>query len=185
MLPGSQGAGDAGFIQGKAAVHMPCCYASRFARNTRGQNLDWGFVTMPRGTLSSLDVSPVIMGVAKTSKQRNEAWDLVKFMDETSRLAGAEERIPAVLPDMMPWVKQNFAEFPAANAEMLVEGMRVAKALEPLRYHPLWQKIVTEQIDPAWRDVLEQKKTIVDTLKALKPQIQLIVDDHARTRAKK
>ena len=140
---------------------------------------------MPKGTVSSLDVSPVIMGVAKTSKQRNEAWDLVKFMDETSRLAGAEERIPAVLPDMLPWVKQNFAEFPAANAEMLVEGMRVAKALEPLRYHPQWQKMVTEQINPAWTDVLEQKKTIVDTLRALKPQLQLIVDDHARARAQK
>jgi len=139
VSPGAtSGSGDKAFLEGKAAVALPCCYASRFARSTKGTGVDWAFTTMPRGTVSSLDVSPVVMGLAKVSKQRSEAWDLMKFMDDKSRLAAAEERIPAVLPDMTPWVKQNFAEFPDSKAEMLVEGMKTAKALEPLRYHAQW-----------------------------------------------
>jgi ABC-type glycerol-3-phosphate transport system substrate-binding protein len=173
------------FQNGKAGISMPCCAALNFARSTRGLNLEWGFVTMPKGSQSSLDVSPVIMGIAKTSKARNEAWDLVKFFDDKSRLAGLEDRMPGVLPDMSPWVKQNFAEWPQSNAEMLVEGMKAAKPLEPLRYHPQWQKIAQEVIDPAWKDVTDQKTSLLDAVKAAKSRIQNIVDDHARSRAGK
>lgn len=185
LSPGvSTGSGDNAFLQGKAAVALPCCYASRFARSTKGTGVELGFVTFPKGTVSSLDVSPVVMGVAKASKQRNEAWDFMKFTDDKSRLAAAEERIPAVLPDMMPWVKQNFTEFPDSKAEMLVEGMRVAKPLEPLRYHPQWQKMSTDVLEPAWKEVMDQKRTVADMLKSVKPLLQTIVDDHARARKK-
>jgi multiple sugar transport system substrate-binding protein len=177
------GAGNA-FLNGKAGISMPCCAALNFARQTRGLNLEWGFITMPKGTVSSLDVSPVVMGLAKTSKQRNEAWDFLKFLDDKSRLAAVEDRMPGVLPDMMPWIKQNFAEWPDSKAEMLAEGMRVAKPLEPLRYHPQWQKIAQEILDPAWRDIREQKRTFTEVLRASKPLIQNIVDEHARSRGK-
>ncbi|HEU5317932.1 MAG TPA: extracellular solute-binding protein [Chloroflexota bacterium] len=185
ISPGvTSGSGDNAFLQGKASVALPCCYASRFARSTKGTGVEFGFVTFPKGAVSSLDVSPVIMGVAKASKQRNEAWDFLKFNDDKSRLAAVEERIPGVLPDMLPWVKQNFAEFPDSKAEMLVEGMRVAKPLEPLRYHPQWQKMATEVIDPMWKEITDQKRTAVDALRAAKPLLQTIVDDHARARKK-
>lgn len=180
----STGTGERAFLEGKAAVHLPCCFASRFARNTKGSGVEWAFITMPKGTVSTLDVSPVVMGVAKTSKQRNAAWDLMKFMDDTSRLAAAEERIPGVLPDMTPWVKQSFGEFPNSKAEILVEGMRVAKGLEPLRYHPQWQKMWQEVLDPAWKEVMGQQKGMVDMLRGVKPQLQNIVDEHARSRRK-
>ncbi|HET7771619.1 MAG TPA: extracellular solute-binding protein [Chloroflexota bacterium] len=185
ITPGvTSGSGDNAFFQGKAAVALPCCYASRFARSTKGTGVELGFITFPKGTVSTLDVSPVVMGIAKVTKQRNEAWDFMKFMDDKSRLAAAEERIPAVLPDMLPWVKQNFAEFPDSKAEMIVEGMRVAKPLEPLRYHPQWQKIDAEVLAPAWKEVMEQKRTGTDMLKAVKPLLQNIVDEHARSRRK-
>ncbi|MBI3973062.1 MAG: extracellular solute-binding protein [Chloroflexi bacterium] len=179
----SLGSGNA-FLNGKAAVDMPCCYAARFAKNTKGPNIEWAFITMPKGTVSSLDVSPVIMGLAKSSKQRNEAWEFLKFLDDKSRLAAVEDRIPAVIPDIMPWIKQNFAEWPDSRAEMLAEGMRVAKPLEPLRYHPQWQRIVQEVLDPGWKEVREQTKTMTDMLRASKPLIQNIVDEHARSRRK-
>ena len=185
ITPGvTSGSGDNAFLQGKAAVALPCCYASRFARSTKGTGVEWGFVAMPKGAVSSLDVSPVVMGIAKASKQREDAWDFMKFLDDKSRLAAAEERIPAVLPDMLPWVKQNFAEFPDSKAEMIVEGMRIAKPLEPLRYHPQWQKMSTEILEPGWKEVLEQKRTATDMLKAVKPLLQAVVDDHARSRKK-
>jgi ABC-type glycerol-3-phosphate transport system substrate-binding protein len=185
LSPGvSTGSGDNAFLQGKAAVALPCCYASRFARSTKGTGVDFGFITMPKGTHSSLDVSPVVMGLAKASKQRNEAWDFLKFNDDTSRLAAVEERIPGVLPDMTPWVKQNFAEFPDSKADMLVEGMKRALPLEPLRYHPQWQKMSTDVLEPAWKEVMDQKRTVADMLKGVKPLLQQIVDDHARARKK-
>jgi hypothetical protein len=124
------------------------------------------------------------MGVAKASKARGDAWELAKFLDDRSQLALLEERIPGVLPDMTAWVKQNFAEWPTSNAEMLVEGMKRAQPLEPLRYHPLWQKMVTEVIDPAEKEFMAQTKPIADILRGAKPMLQKIVDDHARSRQK-
>jgi ABC-type glycerol-3-phosphate transport system substrate-binding protein len=183
--PGADlGSGNA-FLAGKAAVTMPCCAALTFARSTRGSNVEWGLTTMPRGTVSSLDVSPVIMGLAKTSAHRDAAWDFLRFLDEGSRLAAVEERMPGVLPDMLPWIRQNFAEWPQANAEMLAEGMKVAKPLEPLRYHPQWQKMAQEVLDPTWKDVLGQTRGLLDAVRAAKPLLQNIVDEHARARAAK
>jgi ABC-type glycerol-3-phosphate transport system substrate-binding protein len=182
--PGANLAYEDAFLQGKAAVHMHGTAVLTLARKTKGPNVEWGFVTMPKGTVASLDVSPIIMGVGKPSKQRADAWDLVKFLDDGSRLAILEDRIPGVLPDMAAWIKQNFSEWPSSNAEMLVEGMKTAKPLESLRYHPLWQKMVTEIIDPAEKDFLSQAKTITEILRSSKPLLQKIVDDHARSRQK-
>ena len=170
------------FTTGKAAVAMPCCAALSFARSTRGANIEWAFVTMPRGNTSTLDVSPVVMGIGKLSKQKEAAWELVKFFDGESRLAAVDERMPAVLGDMLSWIKTNFSEWPDARAEMLAEGMRIAKPLEPLRYHAQWQKMAQEVIDPGYDDILAQKRSMVDFLKSAKPLLQNIVDDHARTR---
>jgi ABC-type glycerol-3-phosphate transport system substrate-binding protein len=182
--PGSTLDAGKAFVSGQAAVAMPCCAALTFARSTRGANIDWGFVTMPRGTVSTLDVSPVVMGIGKLSKQKDAAWEFLKFGDDKSRLAGLEERMPAVLQDMLPWIKANFGEWPDSRAEMLAEGMRVAKPLEPLRYHAQWQKMAQEVIDPGWTDILAQKRSLVDFLRSAKPQLQNIVDDHARARGK-
>jgi ABC-type glycerol-3-phosphate transport system substrate-binding protein len=182
--PGANlGTGNA-FLTGKAAVNMPCCAALNFARSTRGQNIEWAFITMPRGTVSTLDVSPVVMGIAKTSKQKEAAWEFLKYVDDKSRLAVLEDRMPGVLPDMLPWIKSNFAEWPDSRAEMLAEGMKVAKPLEPLRYHAQWQKMAQEVIDPGWADILAQRRSMVDFLRAAKPMLQNIVDDHARARGK-
>jgi hypothetical protein len=62
--------------------------------------------------------------------------------------------------------------------------MKIAKALEPLRYHAQWQKMAQEVLDPAWRDVLDQKRGIVEVLRAVKPLLQNIVDEHARSRGR-
>jgi ABC-type glycerol-3-phosphate transport system substrate-binding protein len=185
LSPGvTTGSDDEAFLRGKAAVVLPCCHAPRFARSTVGTGVEWAFTTMPKGTVSSLDVSPVVMGLAKASRERDEAWELMKFMDDGSRLAAAEERAPAVLPDVPAWVKRSFAEFPDAHAEMLVEGMRVARPLEPLRYHPRWQTMSAEVLEPAWQEVMERKRTAPEMLRAVKPRLQAIVDDHARARGK-
>jgi ABC-type glycerol-3-phosphate transport system substrate-binding protein len=124
------------------------------------------------------------MGIGKLSKQKDAAWEFLKYVDDKSRLAGLEERTPAVLQDMLPWIKTNFGEGPDSRAEMLAEGMRVAKPLEPLRYHAQWQKMAQEVIDPGWADILAQKRSLVDFLRAAKPMLQNIVDDHARARGK-
>jgi len=41
-----------------------------------------------------------------------------------------------------------------------------------------------EILEPAWKEVMEQKKSVTDMLKAVKPQLQAVVDDHARSRRK-
>ena len=41
-----------------------------------------------------------------------------------------------------------------------------------------------EVIDPGWADILAQRRSMVDFLRAAKPMLQNIVDDHARARGK-
>ena len=61
--------------------------------------------------------------------------------------------------------------------------MKVAKPLEPLRYHAQWQKMAQEVIDPGWADILAQRQH-GGLPAAAKPMLQNIVDDHARARGK-
>lgn len=179
----SLGPGNA-FLNGKAGIHMRCCAALVLAKETRGTGIEWAFITMPKGTVSSLDLAATVMGMAKASKQRAEAWELLKFLDEKSRLAALEDRMPAVLPDVLPWITQHFAEWPDTRAEMLADGAKVAKPLEPIRLHPQWQKMWQEVLDPGWKEVTAQKKSMTDMLRASKPLLQQIVDEHARSRRK-
>lgn len=172
------------FTGGKAATTMPCCSPLRFAKTTQGLNIDWAFMAAPKGTVSTLDTSPSRMGMARLSKQRNAAWTFLKFLDEKGRLATMEDRMPAALPDIAQWLKVNFAPWPTAGAEMLVEGVKVAKPEEAIVSHPQWQKMSQDVLAPGWKDVLAQKVTTTDFLRTVKPVLQQIVDEHERTRRK-
>ncbi|HEU5315379.1 MAG TPA: hypothetical protein VFX49_04675 [Chloroflexota bacterium] len=130
-------------------------------------------------------MSPSRMGMAKASKQRNAAWTFLRFLDEKGRLATMEDRMPAAPPDVSRWVKLDFAPWPNASADLLVDGVKVAKSEEAIVSHPQWQQMSQELLAPGWRDVLAQKQlTTTDFLRTVKPVLQQMVDDHERSRRK-
>jgi ABC-type glycerol-3-phosphate transport system substrate-binding protein len=129
---------------------------------------------------ASLDVGGITATIAKTTKNREEAWAFVRFLDEKSRMATAELRVPVSLADAAAWVKDNFAAWPNSNAGAILEGIRLAKAQEPLLRHPQWQTISQEVLNPGWPAILAQAKGLTQFLREVKQPLQRIVDEHNR-----
>ena len=180
--PGTDlGAGDP-FYNTRAGMSMVCCAALGFVEKISG--FDWAFAPMPRGKVASYDMSPTVMGMAKPSKQREASWEFIKFLADKATLANTERRMPATLPDLDGWIKSTFGAWPNSRAQVLADGARIARPLEPLRLHPKWAPMSSEILEPAWKDVLAQKIAIPDMLRNVKPQLQRMIDDFEQTRRK-
>jgi multiple sugar transport system substrate-binding protein len=176
--PGADlGAGDA-FLNGKAAVQVLGAAPLGYVRRIQG--IDWAFTTMPKGRTASADITAVVLGLAKSAKNPQEAWEFLKFLDDRSRMATLDERVPTILSDAANWTKENFAQWPDCNANTLIEGIKVARPQEPAIRHPQWAKMASEVFTPGWSDILAQRKAMVEVLKEAKPRLQQILDDHAR-----
>jgi ABC-type glycerol-3-phosphate transport system substrate-binding protein len=176
--PGADlGAGDA-FLNGKAAVQVLGAAPLGYVRRIQG--IDWAFTTMPKGKTASADITAVVLGLAKSSKNPPEAWAFLKFLDEKSRMATLDERVPTILADATNWTKENFAQWPNCNPNTLIEGIKAARPQEPAIRHPQWAAMNSEVFTPGWNDVIGQKKGMVEVLKEAKPRLQQILDDHAR-----
>ena len=97
------GGGDP-FLTGKAAVTTlgaaPLGYVKRI------EGLDWSFTTMPKGRSASADLTAVVLGLAKTSKRPPEAWAFMKFLDDKSRMATLDDRVPTILADAADWTRR-------------------------------------------------------------------------------
>ena len=177
--PGAElGAGDA-FLTGKAAMTQrggggPLAYVKGI------QGIDWAFAPMPKGKSASADITAVAMGLAKTSKNPQEAWSFLKFLDDKSRMAGLEDRVPTILADAANWAKEAFAPWPNCNANTFMEGLKVSRPQEPAIRHPQWSAMSTEVFNPGWNDIVAGKKGMVEFLREAKPRIQQILDEHAR-----
>lgn len=182
--PGADlGSGDA-FLNGKAGIALPCCSALDYAKKIP-PGIDWGFVTMPKGKSSTLELSVVVMALGKSARDRTEAWEFLKFLDDKSRLATMENRTPTLLPDMPGWIREKFALWPTSNAAMLAEGYRNARRSDAFGFHPERPKMVQQVLDPGWKEVMAQNISVVEFLRQAKPRLQLIVDEYARRRPKR
>lgn len=176
--PGADlGSGDP-FLNGKAAVTTlgaaPLGYVKRI------QGIDWSFTTMPKGKSASADLTAVVLGLAKTSKNPPEAWAFLKFLDDKSRMATLDDRVPTILADAANWTKENFAAWPNSNPNTLIDGIRVSRPQEPAIRHPQWAKMSQEVLTPGWQEIIAQRKSIVEFLREAKPRLQQIVDEHLR-----
>lgn len=180
--PGADmGTGDP-FYAGKAGIAFSGTAALRYVEQISG--IDWAFAPMPRGKITSYDLAPTVMGIGKLSKLRDPAWEFLKFLNDKAALANVERRMPATLPDLDGWAKTNFASWPNSRVQVLVEGARQATALEPLRLHAKWAPMSSEILEPAWKDVVAQKTTIPDMIRAVKPLLQRMIDDFQQSRGK-
>jgi hypothetical protein len=65
---------------------------------------------------------------------------------------------------------------------VLTDGARLARPLEPLRLHPTWAPMSSEVLEPAWKDVLDQKTAIPDMIRNVKPLLRRMLGDFERTR---
>jgi multiple sugar transport system substrate-binding protein len=169
----ASGKGDP-FYAGLAAMTAPCCSALSYA-NSMPAAIDWGFAPMPKGTVSTPDVQAVIGGLGTLGKEREAGWSLLMYLMDKSRLANAVLRQPAIPSDVATWVDNDFKQWPNSNAKnVIVEGTKIAGAIDPIRFHPKYNQMSTSIIAPAWTAMMKGTETAQQALTRINGPLQTL-----------
>lgn len=163
------------FFLGKAAIAITApnnLLSTYFGSNGLAETVA---VPLPRVKASVPDVNTHKLGIIRGSKLPADSWDLIKFFNEGSRLARASDRIPAVLKDIEPTVRERLQPFPHVDAKVV---------LRALENHPPQIGLgnlrngdeMLGVINPAMNDLVAGKEAPVPLLTRLKPTLQAIYD---------
>lgn len=174
--PGANLGGGDPFVNGKAGVTVRCCAIPPYTEQLT--SIDWAFVPFPRGKTASPDIQAVIAGIGSQARNPGEGWKFVQFLLEKSRLAEAEKRQPAIIDDVEPYARRHWASLPDSRWQVFVEGTRIAKRVDPIRYHPMWQSMANDVITPTMTAVNRGEKGVVEALREMRPALQRIVDEY-------
>ncbi|MDQ3699915.1 MAG: extracellular solute-binding protein [Chloroflexota bacterium] len=173
--PGADlGSGNA-FLNGKQAMHVICCGPLAFVRQIKPTGIDWGFAPMPKIKYSSPDFQSVLTLLPKSSQNPDHGWELFKYLIEDARLGTVEERVPGVLEDAGDWAKTSFAEYPNARAQVLVDGIKFARPVDKVKYHPASAELYTTA-RPLVEGMYAGKETVKQAFTTLHQQFQAILD---------
>ena len=173
--PGTDlGSGNA-FLNGTQAMHVICCGPLAFARQLKPTGIDWGFAPMPKITHSSPDFQSVLTLLPKNGQHPDHGWELFKYLIEDARLGTLEERVPAVLEDAGEWARTSFAEYPNARAQVLVDGIKFARPVDKIKYHPATTELYATA-KPVVEGMYAGKETVKQAFGTLHQQFQAILD---------
>jgi multiple sugar transport system substrate-binding protein len=170
------------FYNGKTAMTTACCSAPTFT-TAISAGIDWGFAPLPKGKYATPDVAPTIAGLPTLGKERDVGWTLLRYLLENARLATMQKRQPPTPKDVATWVQATYKDQPTVRAQVIVDGVKIAKAADRIRYHARTSQMETEIIAPAWTAMLAGSETAVQALRRIKPPLQAIVDAHRATRS--
>lgn len=172
--PGADlGSGNA-FHNAKAAITTACCSAPNFTQQIP-EGIDWAFAPLPKGKISTPDVQPTIAGLPSLGKEREVGWSLLQFLLDKSRLANLQKRQPAVPKDVETWVEASYNDRPGVRTQVIVDGTKIARAIDPIRFHPRYNEMNKDIIMPAWQEMINGEQTAVQVLRRIKPQLQAMV----------
>jgi multiple sugar transport system substrate-binding protein len=173
--PGADlGSGNA-FLNGKQAMHVICCGPLTFVRQLKPTGIDWGFAPTPKMKYTSPDFQSVLTLMPRTGEHPDHGWELFKYLIEDARLGTLEERVPAVLEDAADWAKASFAEYPKARAQVLVDGIKVARPVDKIKYHPATTELYATA-KPLLDGMFAGQQTVKQAFTTLQPQFQAILD---------
>ena len=179
LKPGEErelfGTGDA-FQNGKAAMAIMSSGSWR-TYVTRSELTNVGIAPLPKVKISTPDVNTHSLGIVKGSRQPADAWEIVKYLNEGSRLARFSDRLPAILPDVEPWAKEDLARFPHVDVKLLVRVLETHVPQVNLSSHPGTDDML-RVLNPAMTDLLAGKEAPVPLLKRLRPELQVIADQY-------
>lgn len=163
------------FLTGKTAMHAICCGPAGPAKKFTDAGIDWGFAPSPKMKHASPDFQSNITLVTKLGDHPEHAWELMKYLIEDNRWGAAEARVPAVLEDAQTWTKNTFKDTPNARAQVLAEGVKFARPVDKIKYHPAGDELY-KIIQPVLTEIWQGKATVRAALPPLQPQLQALVD---------
>lgn len=173
--PGADlGSGNA-FLNGKQAMHVICCGPLAFVRQIKPTGIDWGFAPMPKIKYTSPDFQSVLTLMPKSGLHPEHGWELFKYLIEDARLGTLEERVPAVLDDAGDWARTAFAEYPNARVQVLVDGIKFARPVDKVKYHPATTELYATA-RPLFEGMYAGKENVKQALTTLHQQFQAILE---------
>lgn len=83
--------------------------------------------------------------------------------------------MPAVLEDAPDWAKVAFAEYPTSTWQVLVDGIKVARPVDKIKYHPATTELYATA-RPVIEGIYAGKETVKQGFATVNPQLQQIID---------
>jgi multiple sugar transport system substrate-binding protein len=174
--PGTDlGSGNA-FLNGKAAMHTICCGPLAFSRQLEPTGIDWAFAPMPKMKHASFDLQSVVLMLPRNGANPDHAWELSKYLIDDSRFGALEERMPAVLEDAPVWVREVYKDKPNVRAQVLADGVKTARPVDKIKYHPATQEMYDAVVQPALKEIWAGNQTVKSSFATLQSQLQTIID---------
>jgi multiple sugar transport system substrate-binding protein len=161
------------FNTGKAAILL--FPPTNWRAYGEGAQVDYTVAPLPKVKVSRPDMGMGGIGIIKGSKHPADAWDLLKYLIEDSRYAILTGRMPAVLPDIEPWVRDQFRNVPSADSKTVLKivewagtpGTRVGS-------HPKYTEIL-DVLNPLMADLQAGEIAPLAMLQTAKPLLQSIL----------
>jgi multiple sugar transport system substrate-binding protein len=170
--PGNSQWGSEQFYSGRAAMYTTGPW--NFV-NARSKVKDaWDVTTLPRGKAGSIaSVAGSGFGISSTTKYKNEAWQVLKYLTSTeglSKVAKAGRGYPGRASAVASFYR---TDVPPANQQVVAKQ---AEAGKPFRTNSTWQEIdqqlKRELIDP----IVVLGKPVTETIKAAESGYQELLD---------
>jgi ABC-type glycerol-3-phosphate transport system substrate-binding protein len=141
-----------------------------------GAQVDYAFAPMPKVVQSLPDMGTGGISLYAGSKVTGDAWDFLKFLVEDSRYAKLIGLLPAVVPDIEPWAKDQLKNVPSADTKALMGIIgRAGEGNSKIAQHAKYADM-TNVMNPLLDDFMAGTIAPIQMLQTLKPQLQQIVD---------
>ncbi|MGH2352230.1 MAG: extracellular solute-binding protein [Chloroflexota bacterium] len=165
------------FTTGKAAVYIVPPWA--LPQYTQTKTVELTFVPMPRGRRSTPDITLDSLGIPKGVKEVEAAWHFTKWLSEGSRYAKYVGKLPAELSQIEPWVQEQFGIYADPRPQVVTSAIEHGVAQVNLGRHPKFPLLSNLIVPGLNEQVWTQQVAPADFLKAIKPQVQDILDGKA------
>jgi ABC-type glycerol-3-phosphate transport system substrate-binding protein len=165
------------FLSGRVAMHTICCGPAGPAKKFTDAGMDWGFAPSPKMKYSSPDLQSNLVLLTKLGENPDHGWELIKHLIEDNRWGAVEGRLPALLEDAHPWVKEVFKNAPNARPEVVADGIKFARPVDKIKYHPLGDgSDLYRVLDPVMVEINSGRATVRAAIPPLQGQLQAIMD---------
>jgi hypothetical protein len=89
-------------------------------------------------------------------------------------MANLQKRQPPIPRDMQAWVQANYQDKPHVRPQVIVAGTKLARAIDPIRFHPRYNEMSSTVIAPAWTEMINGRETASQALQRIKAPLQAL-----------
>jgi multiple sugar transport system substrate-binding protein len=164
------------FLTGKQAIAWTgAANYNSLLRQYRDNNLNIAVAPAPALRVSTPDVNSHGLLLVKGGKHVDDAWEVVKYFSERSRLATFATAMTTILGDVEASVRESSSLHPGVDTRVVRQILETARRGVNLKKHPNQDEML-RVLNPAMTELNENKINAADLLRRLKPQLQALAD---------